>query len=451
MSKVIRVNMSDLSIKEETLADKYQFMGGRGLTSSIVAEEVEPTCHPLGPKNKLVLATGIFAGTPLSSSSRISIGAKSPLTGGIKESNGGGITALKMARLGIRVIIIEGQPVDRRENLNQLPLYNLVINKEGAKLVAANDLRGMGNYQLVKQMNKKYGESIAVASIGPVGERRQTAAGIANTDREGRPSRFCGRGGLGAVMGSKGIKAVVLDDTGCKPPESHDKDAFKELFREYNQLLLSNEIIKGYTEYGTAGMLENTNAMGILPTRNFSTGVFPEAEQIGGEALRSLIQERGGAGETTHGCMPGCVIRCSNVYPDKDGQEVVSPLEYETIGLMGSNCDIGDLDTIAQMNYICNDIGMDTIEAGAALAVAMDAGVIHFGDGPEALRLLEEVRTGTVVGRMLAEGAEITGRVLGVRRIPVVKGQAMPAYEPRGIKGLAITYATSPMGADHTA
>jgi aldehyde:ferredoxin oxidoreductase len=198
-------------------------------------------------------------------------------------------------------------------------------------------------------------------------------------------------------------------------------------------------------------MLENTNAMGILPTRNFSTGYHDQGGKIGGEALHRLITSRGGAGETTHACMPGCVIRCSNVFPDENGVEVVSPLEYETIGLLGANCDISDLDAIARLNYLCNDYGLDTIETGAAVAVAMDGGIIPFGDVEGAINLIEEMGQGTILGRVLAEGAEVTGRVLGVRRIPVVKGQAMPAYEPRGIKGLAVTYATSPMGADHTA
>ncbi|MBS4025626.1 MAG: aldehyde ferredoxin oxidoreductase [Clostridia bacterium] len=451
LNKVIRINMADLSIKEEVLSNEYSYLGGRALTSRIIAQEVEATCHPLGVKNKLVFAIGILAGTPVSSANRISIGGKSPLTGGIKESNGGGVTALKMARLGIRMLIIEGKPSPLGSKPDDLPLYTVVIKKDGVQIVEANILRGMGNFQLIENLKQTYGENIAVSSIGPIGERCQSSAGIANTDREGRPSRYCGRGGLGAVMGSKGLKAIIFDDVGCSATVSHNREKFQQLYKEGNQLLLNNEIVAGYAKYGTAGMLENTNAMGILPTRNFSTGFFNEGEKICGEALYQMIKERGGVGDTTHACMPGCVIRCSNVFPDKQGNELVAPLEYETIGLMGSNCEIADFDVIAELNYHCNDYGIDTIEVGAALGVAMEAGLIPFGDKDGAVRLIKEIGEGTVLGRVLGEGAAVTGRVLGVARVPVVKGQAMPAYEPRGIKGLGITYATSPMGADHTA
>jgi aldehyde:ferredoxin oxidoreductase len=191
------------------------------------------------------------------------------------------------------------------------------------------------------------------------------------------------------------------------------------------------------------------NALGGLPTRNFRQGEFEEAARIDGQALYTTIVERGG--RPTHPCMPGCVIRCSNTYPGPDGRELTRGFEYESIVLLGSNCGIGDLDTLARLNRRCDELGLDTMEMGVTLGVCMEAGVLPFGDGQGALNLLEEVARGTPLGRVLGQGAAVTGRVLGVRRVPQVKGQGMPAYDPRALKGTGLTYATSPMGADHTA
>jgi aldehyde:ferredoxin oxidoreductase len=185
-----------------------------------------------------------------------------------------------------------------------------------------------------------------------------------------------------------------------------------------------------------------------MPTRNFSAGQFAEAEQISGETIHDLNLARGG--EISHACMPGCTIKCSNVYAGPDGKPLVSPLEYETIGLMGSNLGIGDPDVIAGMNAIANDLGMDTIDTGAALGVAAEAGLLEYGDAAQALAMMEEVRLGTPLGRIIGNGAALAGKILGIRRVPVVKSQAMSAYDPRAIKGTGVTYATSPQGGDHT-
>jgi aldehyde:ferredoxin oxidoreductase len=194
-----------------------------------------------------------------------------------------------------------------------------------------------------------------------------------------------------------------------------------------------------------------TNAMGALPTRAFSSGQFEAVDAISGEHLREVMLARGGDSTPTHACMPGCAIRCSNNYAGADGKSLVTPLEYETIGLMGSNLGISDLDLIARMNWEVNDLGLDAIDLGAALGVAVQAGLLAFGDGDRALALLREIRQGTPLGLVLGHGAAMAGKVLGVIRVPVVKGQAMSAYEPRAIKGTGVTFATSPQGADHTA
>jgi aldehyde:ferredoxin oxidoreductase len=167
--------------------------------------------------------------------------------------------------------------------------------------------------------------------------------------------------------------------------------------------------------------------------------------------MRDMLLNRGGEAETSHACMAGCIIRCSNIYADAGGKAVVTPLEYETVGLLGSNLGIDDLDIIAEMNAELNDLGLDTIEIGASLGVAAEAGLMEFGDGGRALELIHEIREGTALGRILGSGAGTAGKVLGVERVPVVKNQAMSAYDPRTVKGTGVTYATSPQGADHTA
>ncbi|MEW6661448.1 MAG: aldehyde ferredoxin oxidoreductase C-terminal domain-containing protein [Bacillota bacterium] len=444
MSLILRVNVGTGVITAAPAGKEYAALGGRGLTSKIIANEVPPTCHPLSAHNKLVIAAGLFAGTMAPSGGRISIGAKSPLTGGIKEANGGGETARKLARLGYKAIIIEGKPQNQE-------LYILKIDRNGASLILAEEYKGMGNYQLANSLLEKFGSKVGIISNGPLGERLASSAGITNTDREGVPSRFCGRGGLGAVMGSKGVKAIVIDDSNASEINFHDQQEFKSICQMLYQKMTGHPTMETFAKFGTAGVLNYVNEVGGLPTNNFRTGRFDQALEINGDKLRETILARGGEGDPSHACMTGCIIKCSNIYPDQNGKALVSPLEYETLGMMGSNLGIGDLDTIARMNYVCNDLGVDTIEIGVAIGVAMEAGVIPFGDGPAAEKMLEEVRQGTVLGRVIAEGALITGRVFGVERVPVVKGQAMPAYDPRAVKGNGVTYATSPMGADHTA
>lgn len=348
-----------------------------------------------------------------------------------------------MAQLGIKAIIIEGEAPRGKT-------FVLEVREGEARLVESPEYRGLGNYDCARALFEKYGPKVSLITIGPAGEMGLSSACVSITDTEGHPSRMSGRGGLGAVMGAKGLKAIALAHTRSRVAPD-DEGLFRAALKEYHQVLLAAPTTETYATYGTAAMLNKLNTMGGLPTRNFSRGKFEKAEEINGARLREVILERGGEGNPTHGCMPGCVIRCSNIYPDAGGKTIVAPLEYETIGLLGSNCGIGDLDLIARLNYLCNDIGIDTIEAGAAIGVAMEAGLGDFGDGGRAIELLEEIGKGTVLGRVLGEGATVTGRVLGVRRVPAVKGQSMPAYDPRAVKGLGVTYATSPMGADHTA
>lgn len=448
--KILRINMHDLKATYEDVPEKWARWGGRGLTSMIVSDEVDPTCHPLGPHNKLVIAPGWVTGSPAApSSGRTSFGAKSPLTGGIKESNAGGLSGQKIAHLQLHAIIIEGQPAKGH-------WYSLFINKDGVKFEDAADLVGMGMYKVDELMWEKHPKT-AVIGIGPAGEMKLSNAGISVNDMENRPGRYAGRGGLGAVMGALGIKVMVIDDAGAPGVEIANPELFKLGRRKLTEAIQEHALTKhggGLHSYGTAVLINILNEAGGLPTRNFSSGQFEGAAMISGERIAEVIEERckdGGEGTSDHGCHPGCIIKCSSIYPDESGDHLVSCLEYETAWALGANCGIDNLDWIAQMTRECNDAGLDTIEAGNTLAIAMEAGVIQWGDGPAAMDLLSEVAKGTPMGRIIGQGVVATAKAFGVHRVPVVKGQSMPAYEPRAVKGIGVTYATSTMGADHTA
>lgn len=442
MAKFIRVDMAAKQVKFEDVADKYLALGGRALTSQLVADEVPPTCDPLGPFNKLVIAPGLLSGTSAPSSGRLSVGAKSPLTGTIKESNAGGITSQKLANLGIKALIVEGKPAEKE-------CYMLKVTPDGAELLPADDLAGKGTYEVTAICREKYGEKVAVITIGPAGEMLMQAAGVTNNDSEGNSSRYAGRGGLGAVMGSKGLKAIVVDSPKTFDAPLAEPERFKEAAKKFSKILLDHPVTgQGLPAYGTNVLMNVINEAGTLPTRNFKFGRFDKASEVSGEKLAEVAVARGG--KATHACHPGCVMRCSNVYPMPDGK-VCAPIEYETAWCFGPNLEIGDLDVVAKLNYICNDSGLDTIETGCTLGVLMEAGVIPFGDGQAAIAALEEVAKGTPLGRIIGSGATNAGKVYGVTRIPAVKGQGIPAYDPRSCKGNGVTYATSTMGADHTA
>ncbi len=445
--KILRINMTDLSHKYEEVPAKWAKWAGRGLTSAIVAEEVDPTCHPLGPNNKLVIAPGWVSGTPAApSSGRTSFGAKSPLTGGIKESNAGGLSSQKIAKLGLAAIILEGTPADGA-------WYTLVVTKDGVQFETADDLLGKGMYEVDEKLWEKYPNKPAVIGVGPVGEQKLSNAGISVNDPENRPGRYAGRGGLGAVMGARGVKAMVVDDTGGPGVEIADMDLFKTGRKNLTEAITAHDLTKpqgGLNSYGTNVLMNILNEAGGLPTRNFSAGQFEGASKISGEMIAEMVEERCG-GMTGHGCHPGCIIKCSNIYPDEEGNDWVSCVEYETAWALGANCGIDDLDYVADMTYQCNDLGLDTIEAGNTVAIAMEGGALEFGDKEGALGLFDEIRKMTPLGRILGQGVEATAKAYGVHRVPTVKGQSMPAYEPRAVKGIGVTYATTPMGADHTA
>jgi len=445
MDKIARIDMGAAGGPKITVGPlgDYAGLAGRAMTSFVISKEVHPLAHPLGAENKLVIAPGMLSGSSGSMTGRISVGCKSPLTGGIKESNAGGQASQVMARLGYAAIILEGKPQGD-------DLYKIYINKDGIKVSVDNSLKTLDNYPLIEKLRQEYGDKVAYMSIGSAGERKLLASSIACTDSELRPTRHCGRGGSGAVMGAKGVKAIIIDDAGMTMRPPKDAEKFRDANRRFVEGLRKHPVTgQGLPAYGTNVLTNIINEAGGYPSYNFKNGQFAGAAKISGETEADLEVKRGGI--ATHGCHRGCVIQCSGVYHDKDGHYLTKQPEYETVWAHGAHCGIDDLDTIARLDFMDDNIGVDTIEMGVTLGIAMDAGIIKFGDGAGAIKMLEEVGRGTPLGRVLGSGAAITGKVFGVERVPVVKDQALPAYDPRAIQGIGVTYATSTQGADHTA
>ena len=397
------------------------------------------TVDPLSPANPLIFSAGPFAGTSFSNANRTSVGCKSPLTGGIKEANGGGSFSYGLGQLKVAGFTLHGASAE---------WVVIHFKKDGTA-----PYLGKGNFEAQEMLHKKYGRKVTIALCGPVGEYQGLLAGIAFSDKDGRPARLSARGGVGAVMGSKRVKAVVVDLD--KIPPFTDAKKVNVAIKDYAKMLLADSMVTNfYQKIGTMGMADLQNALGGLPVRNFSAGQQVDVAgggkfKMGGDHISQLNVSRGG--EHTHACMPGCVIQCSNVYVDASGKEVVSPVEYETLGLLGTNCGLSDPDDLAQMNFLANDLGVDTIELGATLAVLMEAGLGVFGDVKFMADCMAEMRRGTEQGRLWAEGTARVGAHYNVRRVPVIKKQAISAYDPRVVEATGVTMMATAQGADHTA
>ena len=442
--KIIRVDMSKKSICVEDVPQDYIGLGGRALTAAIMNKEVPPMCDPLGLENKLIFAPGLLSGTNFVNTSRISVGTKSPLTGTIKESNGGGTIAAALGHLGITAVVVEGKSAPEE-------MFIMGIDEKGeASLIKADEYKGMRTYKLMEKLIDSFGSKISVMCIGPAGEYLMKSASIQTSDVDNRPCRAAARGGVGAVMGAKGLKALVVDRRGKSADAIADPAAFKEAAKTFALKLKENPFTGQLLgNFGTAGILAAINAMGAFPSYNATKGVLDGWENISGETLSKVMKERGG-GPGHMGCAQ-CAIHCSNIFNDSKGKYVTSSLEYETIWALGGMTGIKDLDTIARLDFLCDDIGLDTMNTGVAIAVAMDAGYKKFGDGQAAIEMIEEIAKGSEMGKILGDGPEAVGRHFKHHRIPAVKGQSVAAYDPRAMQGLGVTYATSTMGADHTA
>ncbi|MCL1940463.1 MAG: aldehyde ferredoxin oxidoreductase [Synergistaceae bacterium] len=443
LKRLIRVNTRTGTITEQEANDSELRIGGRHYIAHLLTNEVPPACEPLGRHNKLIISMGLFADTGVSTTGQLSIGGKSPLTGGVKESNSGGYAGRRIARLGIKALIFEDLPDEECTRV-------LFVSNAEMKLIDMPELRRKRVNETFLMLRERFGEKRGLICIGPAGEMKMHGAGVACVDDEHVQVRYAGRGGLGAVMGSKGVKAIVVDDTGAAPARHHDPEMLREINAKIAAALKEDPKSTNRKLYGTLDILDMANTIGILPTRNFSGGSYAPAKEWTGPKFAETVAQRGGVGRSGTPCVPGCTIQCSNVFPDKDGKRIVASIQYESIALLGSNLEIPDLDDVGELNELCNDVGVDTIETGAALGIAMEAGVCPFGDAEGAKKIVREIGEGTHLGRIIGNGAAFTGQAFGIRRVPAAKGQAMPAYDPRALKGNGVTYVTSNMGADHT-
>jgi aldehyde:ferredoxin oxidoreductase len=444
MNWIVEVDTTSRVIKKREVTPEESRFGGRGLVAYLMNRDVPAYADPWGRHNRFIVAAGLLADTFVTTSGKFSIGGKSPLTGGIKESDVGGEAGKKLARLGIRSLVVHGIPPQPAGDV-------LVVSQEGIRLEAAPELAREPVSAVFSRLRQRYGAEAGFIAIGPAGEMKLAGSGVAVSGPGDVQVRYGARGGLGAVLGAKGIKAIVIDDTGARPAAPADEKLLREAGKTLVDLIMADPKTENRHLFGTPAVLMLCNELGILPTRNFSRGRFERAEDISGEKVRELILARGGEGRAGTPCVRGCVISCSNIFPDAAGKKIVASLQYENIALLGSNLGIGDIDAVAELNHLCNEVGVCAIETGGALGVAMEAGVIAFGDAKGAQDLVRQIGKGTYLGRILGSGAALAGKILGVRRVPAVKGQGMPAYDPRALKGNGVTYITSPMGADHTA
>ena len=444
--KVLRVNLSEGTIVTEERDEIFyrRYLGGRGFIAHTLLKDMKPKADPLGPDNVLVFATGILTGAPVAGSGRHSVGAKSPLTGAFGDAEVGGYWGTELKRAGVDAVIVHG--------VSDHPVY-LWIHEGKAELRDAAGLWSKTTGQVQQLIRNELGEQRArVIQAGPAGEELVRYACVISD-----VNRAAGRTGLGAVMGSKKLKAVAV--RGSRRPEI----AHPKMLREWSKWFSDNvKELKGRSyDTGTAGAVMYMNRTNSLPTRNFQSGEFEGAEGISGETMRDTIL-------TDRATCYACPVRCKRVVRVK-GRYQVDPIyggpEYETIGALGSNCGIDDIEAVAKGNEICNANGLDTISAGVTIAFAMEcfekglltledtAGVdLRFGNAEAMVEMLEQIVKRQGLGRLLGEGSYRAAQTIGQNAMDYaiqVKGQELALQEPRAMHGLGLGYAVSPTGADH--
>ncbi len=401
--RLIRVDMTRQAVSSEPYPVAWKLLGGRALSAQILLDECDPGCEPLGPENVLVLASGVLSGTSAPTSGRLSVGGKSPLTGGIKEANVGGNAGQHLMKLGYRAIVVTGQPTDPDRR------FALEVSEDEVRVVPADEHKEKWNYALIEDLVRVYPESASFVSIGPAGEMGLRGASIACTDsaQERRPARHAGRGGLGAVMGSKGLKFVVVDPARRRVRKAAETKPFAALCKKFTKEYVAGPGQEPFPKWGTSVIVTEANTLYTFPHKNRVEGRSPDVETLDGMRIVESFEERGGH---MHNCMTGCIVRCSNIVHDAEGNYKTSALEFETLTLLGSNCGIASWEDVADLDRLCDEIGLDTIETGAALAVYMDSGGLEFGDAEGAKRILREIADGTELGRAIGDGALAIGR-----------------------------------------
>ncbi len=439
--RLLHVDMTTQTTSFEDFPAEWKLFGGRGLSAKILTRDCDPTCDALGPDNVLVMAPGVLGGTAAPTSGRISIGCKSPLTGGIKEANAGGQPGQHLMKLGIRAVVVKGQPADRDKR------YGMRVTADGVEIVDADDCKGMWNYALCAKLLENESKTASVISIGPAGEQMLTGASVACTDqdKERRPARHAARGGPGAVMGSKGLKYVVVDPGKAPMRKAADPKVYTALNKTRSKAFVEGPQM---FEFGTSSVVPVANMLNTFPYKNRTEGQSPDVANLDGARIVESFETHGGG---MHSCLTGCIVSCSNIVHDKEGNYKTSALEFETLTLLGASCAIDNWEDVADLDRLCDELGLDTIEAGAAIAALMDAGEMQWGDAEAAKKLFDEIAAGSDLGKAIGNGAVAVGKRTGHKRIPHSRNQAIPAWDPRPLKATGITYCTSSQGADHTA
>ncbi|NTW71610.1 MAG: aldehyde ferredoxin oxidoreductase family protein [Eubacteriaceae bacterium] len=439
---VLRVNLTDGSIKKETLKldEAEKFIGGRGLGTKMLMDEIDPTIDALSAENKLIFVTGPLTGTPTPTGGRYMVVTKSPLTGTVASSNSGGYWGAELKFAGYDAIIFEGKA--------EKPVYLNIVDGE-VEIKDASAIWGKRVDETTTMLEEIHGKKARVSTIGPAGENLSKMAAIMN-----ERGRAAGRSGVGAVMGSKNLKAVVV--RGSNKVDIADNEKLKEVFSRCMTKIKENGVTgQGLPAYGTAVLVNIINENGALPVNNFQSSQYDKADDISGENLAENYLKKK---DPCYRCPIGCGRYC-----EVDDIKTQGP-EYETIWCFGSDCGINNLGDIVKANYWCNEYGLDTISTGATIAAAMELyqkGFIKKEDldgGPELvwgnsdaiIEWVKRIGEGKGIGAKMAEGSYRLCESYGVPELSMsVKKQELPAYDPRGIQGQGISYATSNRGGCH--
>ncbi len=432
--KLLHVDLSSGAIEyrdipEATLRD---YLGGRGLGVRLVAE-YGPGIEPLSPDNPLVFAVGPLTAAPVPTAGRFTLVSRSPLTGTIFDSNSGGRFGVQLKRCGVDALVVTGQAAS--------PAY-LALTERGAEIREAGGLWGRGVAEASRELEAAEGKGCSVACIGPAGERQALLAGVMNDVH-----RAAARGGLGAVMGSKRLKAVVA--RGRAEVKVADLDRLRYVVKESFRWIKANPVTsRGLPLYGTAILVNLLNELGSFPSHNFRSSSFSGAERLSGEALaETLLVKR----KACWGCPIGCVR-----VTEAGGVRGEGP-EYESIWALGAQCGVDDLEAVARANYLCNEAGLDTISAGSTIGCAMELaqagrlpGGPSFGSSEDVLGAVRAMAEGTGLGERLAQGSRRLAAECGAPGLAMqVKGMELPAYDPRGLQGQGLSFATSNRGGCH--
>jgi len=434
--RLLRVNLTEgKAVRAEYSEDlARKFVGGRGLAVKILWDELKPGTDPLGPDNILIFAGGLYAGLPTVNSGKMVVAAKSPLTGGYGDGNLGTMASPNLRKAGLDGIVIKGRA--------EKPSY-IWINDDKVEIRDAAELWGLDSYETEKRLKKEHGAAVGVLTIGQSGENLCRIATVVS--QEGRAG---GRPGMGAVMGSKNLKAVVIRGTGEIPVA--DKEALQKMGREGFQDLLKRPNYKHWKAQGTMATVEWCQAASTLPTHNFREGVFDHSKEIDGNTMEaSTVKQRG---------CPNCNMICGNVILDTNGEE--SELDYENVVMLGSNIGVGDLKQVGRLNRMCDMLGLDTISAGSAIGFAMECSEkklvkglkLGWGDFEGSQKLIEDMAYMRGHGALLGLGTKAAAEKIGKGSMDFamqVKGLECSAYDCHLCPGMSLSFGTSPIGAHH--